>query len=310
MDIILILLIALAIDLAFGEPPRPIHPVVWMGKIISFLEKGSISRRPWAQFVYGCGITLLTMGLFAIPAYFLLFYLKDFNFAAYVIVGGIFLKSTFSMRELRRVAIRIRGLLREDKLDEARFELRALVSRDTRSLSKPLLVSATIESVTESTCDSFIAPLFYFLLLGVPGAIAYRVSNTLDSMIGRHGEYEYLGKFAARLDDVLNFIPARLAALLLVFAAYLARGNGSAAWRVMRSDHSKTASPNAGWTMSAAAGALNVQLEKVDYYKLGQVNAQLVQETISAALKLALIAILSWAGVCFIIGAVRFVITT
>ncbi len=310
MDILPILFLAMAIDLALGEPPRSIHPVVWMGKIISILEKGNISRRPWIQFVYGCVMTLTTIALFAIPAYFLFLYLKNFNFVAHVIIGAVFLKSTFSVKELRRAALEIKELLLKDKLVEARFELRALVSRDTRDLPKPLLVSAAVESATESTCDSFIAPLFYFLLLGVPGAIGYRVVNTMDAMIGYHGEYEYLGKFAARLDDVLNFIPARLAALLLVIAAYLAKSNGSRAWKVMRGDHSKTESPNAGWTMSAAAGALNVQLEKVGYYKLGQANAHLVPETIDVALKLALIAMLSWAGICLIVGAVRFVFTT
>ena len=132
-------------------------------------------------------------------------------------------------------------------------------------LPQPLLVSATVESVAENTSDSFVAPLFYFLLLGIPGAIAYRVVNTLDAMVGYHGEYEYLGKFASKLDDVLNFIPARLTALLLVVAAFLSKRSASASWRVALSDHSKTESPNAGWPMAAVAGALNVQLETVGH---------------------------------------------
>ena len=126
---------------------------------------------------------------------------------------------TFSIKGLRRAAFKIKNLLQDDDLDKTRFELRALVSRDTAGLPRPLLASAAVESVAEGTCDSLVAPLFYFLLLGVPGAIGYRVVNTLDAMIGYHGKYEYLGKFAARLDDVLNYIPARLAALLLVLAA-------------------------------------------------------------------------------------------
>ena len=310
MDALLILPVALALDLILGEPPRPIHPVVWMGKVISLLERGGLRFSSRAQFAYGCVMTLLVMGLFTIPVYFLLFYLKDINFAAYVIVGGLLFKCAFSLRELRQAASKIKRLLRKDNLDEARFELRSLVSRDTGGLSKPLLVSATVASVAENTCDSFVAPLFYFLLFGVPGAIAYRVVNTMDSMVGYHGKYEYLGKFAARLDDVLNFIPARLAALLLVAAAFLTKRRASAAWQSALSEHAKTESPNAGWTMATMAGALNVQLEKVEHYKLGNGNAPLVPKTIDSALKIALIATLLWTAVCLIVGGVRFVFAT
>ena len=310
MDILLIVSLALAIDLVFGEPPRIIHPVVWMGKVTSFLKKGNTGQSPVAQFLYGLGIVLVTVGLFAVPAYFMLLYLRSFSFVAYVIVGAVLLKSTFSLRELRRVALGIKGLLLEDKLDEARFELRSLVSRDTRGLPKPLLVSATVESVAENTSDSFIAPLFYFLLLGVPGAIAYRVVNTLDAMVGYHEEYEYLGKFASRLDDILNFIPARLTVLLLVLATFLSRRDGQMSWRTALSEHAKTESPNAGWPMAAVAGALNVQLEKVGCYKLGKVNAPPVPETIDNSLKLAQIAMLVWVLICFTVGGVHFVLTT
>ena len=118
-----------------------------------------------------------------------------------------------------------------------------------------------------------------------------------------------MGKFASKLDDVLNFIPARLTALLLVLATFLSRRSASASWRVALSDHSKTESINAGWPMAAVAGALNVQLEKVGHYKLGKANAPLVPDTIDAALRLMLIAMLSWALICLIVGGVRFVIT-
>ena len=321
VEILLILSLALVIDLALGEPPRVIHPVVWMGKVISFLERVNVGRSPLVQFLYGSLITLIMVGLFTAPAYFMLFYLKSLSFTAYVIVGAVLLKSTFSLRELRQVALRIKGLLLREKLDEARFELRSLVSRDTQDLPKPLLVSATVESVAESTCDSFVAPLFYFLLLsipgaiyflplGVPGAIAYRVVNTLDAMVGYHRKYEYLGKFASKLDDVLNFIPARLTALLLALATFLSRRGAQASWRAVLSEHSKTESPNAGWPIAAMAGGLSVQLEKVGHYRVGKANARLVPETIDAALKLMLIAMLTWVVICLIVGGIGFVLTS
>ena len=310
MDILLILSVALAIELALDEPPRIIHPVVWMGKVAAYLERGGTGRSPSAQFAYGAGITLCLIGLFATATYFVLFYLKSLSFVAYILIGAALLKSTFSLKELRRVALRAKNHLLKQELDEARFELRSLVSRNTQDLPEPLLVSATVESVAENTCDSFVAPLFYFLRFGVPGAIAYRVVNTLDAMVGYHGEYEYLGKFASRLDDILNFIPARLTALLLILATFLSRRDGHKSWRIALREHAKTESPNAGWPMAAVAGALNVQLEKVGCYKLGKVNAPPVPETIDNSLKLVQIAMLVWVLICFAAGGIHFVLTT
>jgi len=310
MDILFVLFLAIVIDLAIGEPPRFMHPVVWIGKLVSLLERGCKSQRPALQFLYGLGMTSITIGLFAVPAYFLLSYLKSINFIAYIIVGAFLLKSTFSLRELRRAALGIKNLLLDKKLGEARFELRSLVSRDTSNLPEPLVVSATIESVAENASDSFVAPLFYFLLLGIPGAIAYRVVNTLDAMVGYHGKYEYLGKFASRLDDVLNFIPARLTALLFVLAAFLSRRSGRTSWRTALREHAKTESINAGWPMAATAGALGVQLEKIGHYKLGKATTPLRAKTIDDSLKLVYLAMFTWVLICFMIGGIQFVLTT
>ena len=310
MELWLILLLALTFDVTLGEPPNFIHPVAWMGRVASFLEKGSVYQSRAFQLFYGAGITLFTISLFAVPTYFILFYLEGLGSIAYVIAGAILFKFSFSLQGLRRAALRVRGLLLEDKLGEARFEIRSLVSRDTQNLTRPLLVSATVESVAENTSDSFVAPLFYFLLFGVPGAIAYRVVNTLDAVVGYHGKYEYLGKFASRLDDVLNFIPARLTALLLVSAAFLSRRDGRNSWQVAYGEHAKTESPNAGWPMAAVAGALNVQLEKAGHYKLGGPSTPDAPETIAASLGLAQIAMLLWVLMCLAVGGIWYVLTT
>jgi adenosylcobinamide-phosphate synthase len=294
MEALYILLLAVVLDLALGEPPGAIHPVVWMGKVVSLLTKGADRWSPRLQFLYGLVLTLVTVGVFVVPVYFALTYLKGLNLVAYIVIAAAILKTSFSLKGLRRAALRVRNLLAEDKLAQARFELRSLVGRDTGKLDKGLMVSATVESVAENICDSFVAPLFFFLFLGVPGAVAYRVINTLDTMIGHHGEFEYLGKFAARLDDAANFIPARLAALLIVGAAWISRKNAPAAWQAMVRDRGKTESPNAGWTMSAAAGALGVRLEKVGYYKLGDNHNPLLTGTIDASLKIAMTVALIW----------------
>lgn len=307
MNAVLILGLALLFDFALGDPPDAAHPVSWMGRVISSLERRRPGGGPRLQFAYGVMMTVVTVALFAVPSYYLLAYLKDANLVAQVIIGAAILKLTFSYRGLRNTALKIKELLRKESLNEARFELRSLVSRDTGSLPRPLLVSAAVESVAEGACDSFVAPLFYFILFGVPGAVAYRVVNTLDSMIGYHGKYEYLGKFASRLDDGLNFIPARLTTLLLVLAAACYRRGGRRSWRVARSDHAKTESPNAGWPMAATAGALNVQLEKVGHYKLGRAGASLTTETIDGSLGLLQGATLGWIVVCFATEVIRFV---
>ncbi|OGO45469.1 MAG: cobalamin biosynthesis protein CobD [Chloroflexi bacterium RBG_16_60_22] len=308
MEILIILALAVAIDLALGDPPNAFHPVAWMGKVISLLSKIGLKLNPAGQFIWGMVITLFTVALFTVPLYFIFLYVGRFSLVAGTVLAALLLKSTFSMRGLRRAALKVKRGLEEEKSDEARRELSSsLVSRDT-DLPRPLMVSAAVESVAEGTGDSLVAPLFYFMLLGLPGAIAYRVVNTLDAMIGYHGRYEYLGKFAARLDDALNFIPARLAALALVLAAALNR-NGRRAWRTAVKEHSKTESPNAGWPMAAMAGALDVRLEKVGHYRLGEGNAPLVPETIADAVKLMLLAAAAWILVCFIAGGIRFAVT-
>ncbi|MFH1485507.1 MAG: adenosylcobinamide-phosphate synthase CbiB, partial [Chloroflexota bacterium] len=197
--------------------------------------------------------------------------LRHVSTPAYMVVGVYLLKSSFAVRELGREALRVGGSLGRGALGEAQQVLQSLVSRDTSGLSPEMAASAAVESVAENTTDGFVAPWLAFALFGLPGAVAYRAVNTLDSMIGYHGHYEYIGKAAARLDDFLNFIPSRLAALLIVVSA-CSRGLAAArrAWHLMLRDRGKTGSPNAGWTMSAMAGALGVQLQKVDYYKLGE----------------------------------------
>jgi adenosylcobinamide-phosphate synthase len=272
------------------------------------MEKGGLKLDSTSQFIYGIGMTLLTAALFITPVFFLLDYLHDHNQIAYIIVAAVLLKLMFSIRGLRQVALRIKTLIRYKKEQETRHELRALVSRDIRELSEPQKVSAVTESVAEGTCDSLIASLFFFLILGVPGAIGYRVVNTLDSMIGYHGKYENLGKFAARLDDILNFIPARLAALLLILAA-ASRKTGRFAWRIAWREHRLTESPNAGWPIAAMAGALHVRLEKPGYYRLGESREPLNPQTIDGAVKLFSIAALGWVLICLMGGGIRFVIS-
>ncbi len=309
MEIVFIIALAVAIDIALGDPPNALHPVAWMGRVISWLEKGGLKLKPTGQFVYGIAMTLFILALFIVPTVYFIIYAWRFNVIAGIVLSALLLKSTFSIMGLRRAAMKVRRLLEGNDLIKTRFEMRTLVSRDTTKLSEPLLASAAVESVAEGTCDSLVAPMFYFLLLSVPGAIGYRVINTLDSMIGYHGRYEHLGKFAAWLDDILNYIPARLAALLLILAAAFQK-DGKKAWRTTRFEHTKTESPNAGWPIAAMAGALNTRLEKVEYYTFQEQGIEPSARTIASAVSLFMAAASVLVLFCLLEEVISFAITT
>lgn len=284
MEGVLILLLAMGVDLLVGEPPRPIHPVVWMGKGAQLLERCAPAA-PRLQIFYGAGVVLVVATLSALPVWVLLSFLKAGNAFIYILLSSLLLKSAFSVRELWAVASRIMQHVAGKRLEAGRRELQSLVSRDTNSLNEALVVSATVESVAENVVDSFISPIFFYAFFGVPGALAYRAVNTLDAMIGYHGRYEYLGKAAAKLDDGLNFFPARIGAVLIAVLALLS-GRGTESWRIMIRHHGRTESPNAGWPMSAMAGALGVTLEKVGFYRLGCGQGMLHPGRIAESLRL------------------------
>jgi adenosylcobinamide-phosphate synthase len=260
--------VALAFDLLWGEPPTPLHPVVWMGKAIGALERLAPESEGVARLVYGAVLAAVPLALFVAPAALLERALGGAGLPG-VLAAGLLLKPTFAVRALFDATTAVACALESDDPTGAREGLRSLVSRETASLPPPLLAAAAIESIAENSSDSVVAPLFYYILLGLPGAVAYRVVNTLDAMVGyRTPRYERLGKVAARLDDLANLVPARLTGMLFVLAAPFAGGSGRAAWGVLRRDHRRTASPNAGWPMSAAAGALGLCLEKAGHYRL------------------------------------------
>lgn len=310
MNLVLILLLAITGDLFLREPPPTVHPVVWMGKVISFFKGLAPQQGSKVQFFYGLFTALLTLLLFTIPAYFLLAYLEGKTPVVFFIVGAFLLKSSFSFKELCKVAGKVKNLLAAGRLEEARLGLRALVGRNTKGLPEPFLISATVESVAENTSDGFVAPLFYFLIFNVPGAIFYRTVNTLDSMLGYRGEYEYLGKFAAGLDDGLNFIPARITALLIMIAALIRGKRARTSLRVMFRDGPKTQSPNAGRPMAAMAGALGISLEMKGYYRLGEGGLPSSPELIDESLKITKASMLIWVLICLVYGGMCLVLTT
>jgi adenosylcobinamide-phosphate synthase len=291
--------LAVAWDLALGEPPARAHPVVWIGTVARLLEQRAPTQGRVAPFLYGALIATVPPLAYATATRLVSRWCGRWRLVG-LIVSVPLLKSTFAIRELRRAGEGVRAPLAAGDLVAARAGLRSLVSRDPAALDPCLVAAAAVESLAENLSDAVVAPLFYWALFGLPGAVAYRAVNTLDAMIGYRGRYEWFGKVAARLDDLLNIIPARLTALLLVAATALSGGDVRSAGATARRDARLTASPNAGWPMATMAGALGVELEKVGHYRLGAGGSRADAATIARADRLVTLAALGAAVLAFV----------
>jgi adenosylcobinamide-phosphate synthase len=265
------LLLAICLDLIMGEPPNRFHPVVWMGKLIAVLRRWAPRQGRVGAFLYGGTIMLISTAVVAGFGVWLQQLLAKLPWLLSGLLEAIILKTCFSWRALAAAARQVQHALLQQNLPQARHLLGwHLVSRDTTVLNASEISAATIESVAENASDSLVAPLFYYAIGGLPCALLYRLINTADAMLGyRDLEREWLGKIPARLDDLVNFIPARLTAGLIVAVAFIYRHGGRETWRVWRRDARQTSSPNAGHPMSAMAGALGVELVKIGHYRLG-----------------------------------------
>lgn len=263
--------IALAIDRWLGEPPAPLHPVVWMGRYLGMGSRIAPPAYPakrvdlpmffiggllWcvgAACVWGIAMALQTLVTLSLPAW------------AVALLLGLLLKPLFAWRMLRDEVLAVESALAVS-LDAGRKQLARLVSRDVSRLSEREVRESAIESLAENLNDSLVAPVFWFVLLGLPGAALYRFANTADAMWGYRGErngrdWTWLGKWAARADDVLSWIPARITVLLLALAAWR--------WPAgLPEEARRTPSPNSGWPMATMALLLGVRLAKPGVYAL------------------------------------------
>ena len=267
-----VVLAALALDLIVGDPPNRFHPVAWMGSGIGWAQRRAPKTGRAGPLCYGAALSLGGTLAAAATGKLLTVWLSWLPWPLRLLSEALLLKATLALRGLDRVAEVIHVALAKGDLVEARrLVAYHLVSRDTTSLSEAQVAAATIESVAENSSDSVLAPITFYVLGGLPAALAYRLVNTGDAMLGyRDAAREWLGKVPARLDDLANLVPSRLTAGLFVLAAWVGGEDAGGARRVWRRDAALTASPNAGHPMSAAAGALGVELEKVDHYRLGR----------------------------------------
>ncbi len=252
------------LDCLLGDPLSAAHPVVLMGKLISFLEKRLRARFPKTpQGERTAGLVMaLCVPLVSAGAGLLLLYLAwRVHPWAYFAVSAFLCWQCFAARCLMTEAKKVVTCLETQGLAAGRRQVAMLVGRDTENLTEEQVIKAAVETVAENTSDGVVAPLLWMALFGAAGGLFYKAINTMDSMVGyKNDRYLHFGRAAAKLDDGANYIPARLSALAMIGAAFLLKLDGQGAWRVWRRDRRNHASPNSAQTESACAGALGVRL--------------------------------------------------
>ena len=270
MSIVGAVLLGFLIDCVLGDPERLWHPICGIGSMISFWKKhlrAWFSDTPRGQFWAG----VLLWPLVVVPSWFipfaLLYIAGLIHPVARFALETVFCWQIFAAKSLKVAALRVYHALKAQDLSGARKYVSWIFGRDTAELTAEQVTKAAVETVAENASDGVIAPLCFLLLGGAPLGFAYKAVNTLDSMVGyKNDEFLYFGRFSAKMDDVWNFIPARLSGLLFVLGAKPAGLDAHGAWCCFRRDRLRHASPNSAQTESACAGALGVQLAGNAYY--------------------------------------------
>ena len=266
----LIAMAAFFLDTVLGDPQTRWHPVAVLGRLIAFLEKPLYPLRgsDAQKFAMGSLLTLLVLCISYAFADGLLLAARQLPVAwGADVVSVILLYFCISPRMLARAGQDIYALLVKGDIAAAREHVGYIVGRDTAELDEADAARAAIETVAENTVDGVIAPLFFFALGGAPLAVLYRAANTMDSMLGyKNDRYLYFGRMAARVDDVLNFVPARMTGILFVMAAFLLGYDGRNALNILVRDAAGHPSPNGGHAEAPVAGALHIRLGGINYY--------------------------------------------
>ena len=278
-----ILISSILLDILYGEPRGKLlklHPVVLCTSISKLIVKPNSSR------IHGL-VTFIVPVSTVLLIYTLIQYLAlKMCFLAYVIFSILILKTTFSINLLYSIVVNAYKSMERGDWSTARHYVQQIVRRNVYVLDEEHVVSAAIESLFESLIDGYVSPLFYYPFLGVKGPLLQRAVNTMDSLVAyKTPEYMNEGYVSAKADTIINYIPARLTAILTVASSLILKLNWRGSLKILLRDHSKTESLNAGWPISAIAGALNVKLEKIGSYSIGDPKEELTHKKIVEALK-------------------------
>ncbi len=263
---------AILIDIMLGDPLNRFHPVSWIGTLISTLIPKIKAYGVINEKLRGAIFAIILVTSIGTATQLLVLVCAHLaGIVAATVLTTLILKTTLAIKGMEQHSIRITAALERGDLKGARQNLSLIVRRPTEQLSRQSVLSATIECIGESTVDGIVAPLFYYSFLGPTGALTYRMINTLDSMVGYKEEYyKNIGWMSAKLDTISNYIPARITSFLMVISSQLVGADWKNCLKILRADHNKTLSPNAGYPMAAMAGALRIKLEKIGHYSLGE----------------------------------------
>lgn len=267
MEILVAAILGFCLDLILGDPQGIIHPVRLIGMMISKGEEFIRKCIPKKEFLSGSILAVFVVSVSFLVPYFTLKILREINVYLKVLVEAFFIYQIMSTKSLKVESMRVYKYLEKKDIQNSRKYLSWIVGRDTERLNEVQITKAAVETVAENTSDGVIAPLFYIMIGGAPLGFFYKAVNTLDSMIGyKNDKYMYFGRFAARLDDVVNFIPAIAASYIMIFASFILNLDYKNAFRIYRRDRYNSSSPNCAKTESVTAGALQVQLLGDAYY--------------------------------------------
>lgn len=258
------------IDLVLGDPRWLYHPVRVIGNGISFFEKflrKIFPKTKSGERIAGGILVVLTVGFSTGITWGILALCYHISLWLGLALESFWCYQLLATRSLRDESKKVYDALQTGDLKKSRFAVSMIVGRDTENLDEKGITKAAVETVAENTSDGIIAPLFYMMIGGAVGGFAYKAVNTMDSMVGyKNDKYRYFGTAAAKLDDILNYIPARLSAFLMIAGAWLTGMNGKNAWKIFKRDRYKHASPNSAQTEAVMAGALDIQLAGDAWY--------------------------------------------
>ena len=262
--------IAYVLDLIFGDPQNIIHPVQIIGKMINIGENSLLGKKYKSdrkyKFFAGMILNITVISL----TYGITYLIRRTSENSIIFtVAEIYLMYTvFSINSLAREGNRVYNILKEGNIERARKDLSYLVSRDTETMDEKMIIRSTMETISENTVDGIVAPMLYMFLGGLPLSMTYKAINTFDSMVGYKNEkYMDFGKFSAKLDDVANFIPARITGILIVIASMILGYDYKNSLKIFIRDRKNHSSPNSGHAEAGVAGALGVQFGgRVSYF--------------------------------------------
>ena len=264
------LLLGFLLDCLLGDPRTILHPVVLMGRLISWLEKGFRALFPKTKLgenLAGACIWIVTVAVSFLIPWGLLYLAGYLSPWLHLALQAVFCWQVLAAKSLRQESMKVYEALKTGTIDDARYAVSMIVGRDTQALDADAVTRAAVETVAENCSDGVIAPMLYFALGGGPLALAYKAVNTMDSMLGYvEPPYKNVGLVPARMDDVFNFLPARISGLLMLLAGGLLGLNFKNGWKIFLRDRYNHASPNSAQTESACAGLLGLRLAGDAYY--------------------------------------------